>query len=338
MALSADLTGEISQDQKGKNIELSQSTPNAQSVLKDDQKPADTKRVSRRSKRIAAQRSQTVDAPQSKAAPSTASTVNVHNQAPLAPSWDDDALTSQMSKLGLGQGDRIKSTAPPPPIYPLASKSPTSLPVPIPTTAYLEQSSLPPIDLSFKATLLIILDLNGTLLYRPNRKRQPKAFSPRPDVYKFLSYILSTHRVMVWSSATYENVSAMCRQLLPTKQDHERLVTIWGRQTFNLTPEQYREKTQVYKVLEQVWDSEEVQNSCPSGEWNQTNTVLIDDSMLKGCKQPHNLLQIPEFQGTDPKGKSVLELVKDYLEEVRAKSDVSSYMRSAPFRIDEQKS
>jgi hypothetical protein len=59
------------------------------------------------------------------------------------------------------------------------------LPEPKPTEEYLEQASLPPRRLTGPKKLLIVLDLNGTLLVRSNRGSN---YTPRPHVDEFLAY------------------------------------------------------------------------------------------------------------------------------------------------------
>jgi hypothetical protein len=222
------------------------------------------------------------------------------------------------------------------PVRNRASRIPTP-PAPQPTEAYLFQANQPAQELCQPHDILIILDLNGTLLHRVDRSRSQK-FVARPHTGEFLQYLLSKFSVMIWSSATPASVTAMCRKLLSEEQ-RGLLVAEWGRDKLGLTPEQYNHKVQVYKQLEKVWDSDAIATSHPrysmGGRWDQTNTVLLDDSALKASAQPHNHISVPEFRGgREPgDGRSIFNQIREYLEVITLQQDVSSYIRKDPFKV-----
>lgn len=206
----------------------------------------------------------------------------------------------------------------------------TPPPAPTATDLYLAQARLPVIRSPVPRKLLVVLDLNGTLLVRPSRM-QPRVFNVRPGVPQLLDYLLNNHVVMVYSSARPANVEAMVDALL-SKKRAKSLAAIWGRDKLDLTPAQYNEKVQVYKKLEKVWADEHIQATCPHGQqrWNQANTVLVDDSHLKALSQPHNLIQVPEFAKkqklTKAEKKREVEVVTSImakLEELKWAQDVS---------------
>ncbi|KAG0148131.1 hypothetical protein CROQUDRAFT_132121 [Cronartium quercuum f. sp. fusiforme G11] len=78
---------------------------------------------------------------------------------------------------------------------------------------------------------LLILDLNGSLLFRPKWKSESKRESPinRPNLRQFKDYIFGTHfindleyqnfEVMIWSSAQGKNVERMLTSLEISKRD-----------------------------------------------------------------------------------------------------------------------
>lgn len=165
--------------------------------------------------------------------------------------------------------------------------------------------------------LLIILDLNGTLLHRTNKKMPPR-FVKRPALNHFLERVTARHMVMVWSSAQPATVETICRQIF-TPVQYTKLVAIWNRTHLGLPEELYRNKVQVYKQLERVWADKKIQSQYPNNKhrcgkpihhvvkykphipmenemtgvnnlrWDQSNTVLIDDSRLKAAANPHNI-------------------------------------------------
>lgn len=174
------------------------------------------------------------------------------------------------------------------------------------TKKYLNQSALSPKLTSSPQPLLIILDLNGTLIYRKTKKFPP-SFSRRAGLDEFLNVLVEKYKVMIWSSSTPPTVAAVCRKLFPESKRNE-LVAEWGRDKLGLSKSEYNSKIQVYKTLETVWNNKQIQASYPgkaqkggpkakkqASRWDQTNTVLIDDSKLKALSEPYNLIEIPEF-------------------------------------------
>ena len=293
---------------------------------------------------------------------------------------------------------------------------------PEPSELYLRQAANAPCRMPTPQPLLIISDLNGTLISR----KQRTAFKPRPGLSSFLAFVMDAaevqtqdkpaqqkskiansalkksslnpsyspnlpeasasttttaatkkdFRFMIWTSARPKTINRIVSDLL-TPDQRSGVVAIWARNTLGLSAEQYHGKTQVYKRLETVWRDTETQRTHPNysrGErWSQRNTVLIDDSIKKGCSEPFNLINIPELtegrlgrelglaqgkisnwrlqknaQGgpaeanattdsTDVLGDGppgVLRLVAEYIEEARWYADVSSFMKSQPFKVD----
>ncbi|TLS25048.1 hypothetical protein PpBr36_07414 [Pyricularia pennisetigena] len=205
--------------------------------------------------------------------------------------------------------------------------------VPNPTPEYLNLASESPVRLESPKPILIVLDLNGTLLFRPSKN--PQAFVARPHALTFLNYLLSRFWVAVWSSAQPANVDAMIDNLIVDKAQRDRLVAVWGRDRFGLSSHDYAQRVQVYKRLTRLWVDANVAASHPGiaqGErWDQTNTILVDDSVEKARSEPHNLVCVPEFVGNLHETPEVLPQVHDYLNELSFQTNVSSYMRATPF-------
>ena len=181
--------------------------------------------------------------------------------------------------------------------------------------------------------LLVVLDLNGTLIYRPNKGSN---FVARPKVNEFLHYLLNNHNVMIWSSAKPKNVERMCDKLFTTEQK-DQVVAIWSRDRLRLPEGAYNQKVQVYKQLTWIWKDKKIQSANPNPVdfWSQENTVLIDDSVEKAASEPHNIIRIQEFEGRrDQMESDVLGQVVKYLETLRSEIDVSAYMRWEPFEFD----
>ncbi|KAL1869003.1 hypothetical protein Plec18167_008005 [Paecilomyces lecythidis] len=260
---------------------------------------------------------------------------------PNAPAGADTSRSSLAKSNGRGAA-------------PQQPKGPRPLAVPVPTKEYMEQASRLPRRLASAQPLLIILDLNGTLIYRRHR-RLPPSFAKRPGLDAFLTSIFAKHKVMIWTSSQPVTLRAVCAQLFPNWM-RSALVAEWGRDKFGLTQSQYKEKIQVYKVLDKVWGDKSIQAKYPKGvplilkgdgdepdtpihktRWDQTNTVLVDDSKLKAAGQPYNILEIPEFT-SDPlvDETHTLDVVLRKLEILAQYEDVSQMFRHWETRRQEE--
>jgi hypothetical protein len=211
------------------------------------------------------------------------------------------------------------------------------LPAPQPTPEYLAQAAEEPFVIDPPERVLVILDLNGTLIFRPSRK-QPTRLVARPYLKPFLRYLFDNFSVIVWSSARMENVKVIVERVLDNDL-RSMLLACLARDSFSLSPEHYTQNVQVYKDLNIIWDKEEIQQQIPGFEYGkrfaQHNTILVDDTILKASAQPHNLLQIPEFAGTKADMESdVLREVAGYLEVLKMQWDVSKFMRKEPFEAN----
>jgi len=92
--------------------------------------------------------------------------------------------------------------------------------------------------------LRIILDLNGSLLFRHGNRN----IDLRDEVKAFIHYMLQEHWVMTRSSATLSSVDKMLAKLLKPG-DMKRFVGIWTRAHLELTLKQDSLGVQVYKQL-----------------------------------------------------------------------------------------
>jgi hypothetical protein len=214
--------------------------------------------------------------------------------------------------------------------------------IPFPSPEYLD-ISLQPTHLS-SATAnreqLIILDLNGTLLARKCGRAKSGSINPtpRPGLRAFLNYIFKHFSVMVWSSARPDNVSLMLKALF-TPAEKQMLLAEWGRDTLGLTKFEFNQKVQVYKRLDRVWEGQYRVAFPMEGKWDQTNTMLLDDSPTKAVGQPYNHVEVSEFLGTmrEVREDRVLINLVGYLEEIRLQGNVSAFIRTAPYKASENR-
>jgi hypothetical protein len=201
--------------------------------------------------------------------------------------------------------------------------------VPQPKTGYLERANRIPEQLNDPQDLLLVLDLNGTLICR--RSGKSHKYKPRYGLNEFVNHICSSFHVMVWSSAQPDNVTAMCRKIFKGKH-RDALLAIWSRDHLGLTSEQYKSKVQVYKDLDKVWNHFHVLGTGEPVKWGPHNTVLVDDSSTKATAQPYNLVKVPEFIPRQEAKKDVLEQVAKYLDQLRWYADITTTIKREPFQ------
>jgi hypothetical protein len=183
---------------------------------------------------------------------------------------------------------------------------------------------------------LVILDLNGTCIARPNLF-EPKVFKARPGIHKLFDYLFEHHVVMIFTSMQHKNAAAIVEKLFTSSQ-REKLAGFWARDKLGLSAEQLHAKTQTYKNLIPIWLDRAIQSTHPVDEgrwgWDQSNTVLIDDSHLKAVSHPQNLLLVPEFSKKDAaeeklrptvekSEEAILQSLILKLEELKFQTDVS---------------
>lgn len=211
-------------------------------------------------------------------------------------------------------------------------------PAPRPSASYIKLADETPVKLSEARPLLVVLDLNGTLLHR-RRARHDANFTLRSRAQWFLDYLFCNHKVMVWSSATPRSVESICNRIFNEEQ-RKKLLGVWTRVDFNLSKERYREKVQVYKQLSKIWTDPKIRDAHPIQDecWTQENTILVDDSREKAASEPYNHIEVDEFVDLAwQKDQSTLEQVKEYLEELKWQKNVSAYIRQEPFVYERPK-
>ncbi|KAG8836497.1 hypothetical protein FRC18_011267 [Serendipita sp. 400] len=200
---------------------------------------------------------------------------------------------------------------------------------------------------------LVILDLNGTLVFRS--KSNGSAFR-RPYLQSFVNYLFHPSvatanssavpgppispgplQIMVWSSAQPQNVGKMVQKAFGTKAGS--LIAVWDRTHCGLTEAQYHRKSPTTKDLAKPWKS-------LAGPHSSKTTVLIDDSVDKAVFQPNNHICVIEYTkqcqlrdlrfmegGTEepPYDEMILALV-GVLEEMRLQIDVAEWLRQGGLR------
>ncbi|KAF9152075.1 hypothetical protein BG015_005824 [Linnemannia schmuckeri] len=224
-----------------------------------------------------------------------------------------------------------------------------STPIRAITPTYTPIALQDPVTVTKPRTLLVVLDLNGTLFYRA--KNNKRNVTPRPHLQAFLDFIFEHCKVMVWSSAQPHSVDAMLSCGFGDRVP--KLDRVWTRKDFRLSEHDYNKKVLTIKDLEFIWDAIKTEKASTAAKgaaavtdidgkkdleeqpevFDQTNTVLIDDSFDKVQLQPYNGVQLLDFDEDLARVGTDCELLKvrRYLEKLIYQKNVSAYMRVHPF-------
>lgn len=213
------------------------------------------------------------------------------------------------------------------------------------TPGYMELASQPPMKLDTSKKLLVILDLNGTLFYSSDKNYKTRTYIKRPYFVPLLLFLYANCRVMIWSSATRQRVNSMLTGGGFTGV--EKIDRVWNREHLQLCSKDLYRKVLTLKDLEFVWSAIEAERTEAKPEqlleggkyefrYDQTNTVLIDDSSHKTQLQPHNCMIVPDFDSTRVQCGDDQELLKviHYLSDLLYQDNVSAYMRTSPFNTN----
>ncbi|GAA5862131.1 hypothetical protein JCM1840_001653 [Sporobolomyces johnsonii] len=159
---------------------------------------------------------------------------------------------------------------------------------------------------------LIIFDLDGTLYTRPpqNLEHDPNGEpSGRPYLRSFLNWLLrpsSPWTVAIWTGSQ-KATAVRCLWELdlgivgphlvgPNKDQaeilHPKIVALWAREDFGLTPEDYHAYVAVVKDLDKMWTYLDKANM---GHFGPFNTVMVDDTPSKLRANPDSLIAAPTY-------------------------------------------
>ncbi|KAF9132741.1 hypothetical protein BGW39_011445 [Mortierella sp. 14UC] len=207
---------------------------------------------------------------------------------------------------------------------------------------YMSVAYQQPVKLTTPKKPLVILDLNGTLFYSNDDFYKTRTYIKRPYFVELLHFLYANCRVMIWSSATRQRVQNMISGGGFVGLD--KMDRVWNREHLQLCYKDFHRKVLTLKDLEFVWKEIEGERSkakpghlLPGGRYelryDQTNTILIDDSPHKSQLQPHNSMIVPDFDKDRVQSGKDDELLKvvHYIKELLYQDNVSAYMRTRPF-------
>jgi hypothetical protein len=185
---------------------------------------------------------------------------------------------------------------------------------------------------------LLILDLTGVFFYYAStrtrwnydltncynevgRKKDEIIFAD-PDMFAFFDQLLAVPAltIMIWSSKSDDNIRAMLNVLRPPQN-----IKLIGRDMCKKNPAIGRYA--VSKRLDDIWNSAGFNED---GTWNQSNTVIVDDTITKiDCNPAHNTvhctpINVNEYRGSDYLCKTLFMKIMARFDEASAYSQDSS--------------
>ncbi|KAJ8563180.1 hypothetical protein K7X08_031632 [Anisodus acutangulus] len=194
---------------------------------------------------------------------------------------------------------------------------------------------------------LLVLDVNGLLAdivplrYVPysleaNIIVSGKAVFKRPFHDDFLQFCFERFHVGVWSSRIKRNMELVLDFLLGDAK--HKLLFCWDQSHCTDTGfpvvGRRRSKPIILKKLKKLWDKYEPDLPWERGEYDESNTLLLDDSPHKALCNPPNTAIFPNsYHYMDEKDDSLGSGgdLRVYLEGLSVAENVQKYVESNPF-------
>ncbi|KAI3980405.1 hypothetical protein MKX01_003944 [Papaver californicum] len=177
---------------------------------------------------------------------------------------------------------------------------------------------------------LLVLDLNGLLV-----DVGKKSCTKRPYCDDFLKFCFERFHVGVWSSRTKKNVNKVVDFLMGDLK--ENLIFCWDQSHctetgFKVIGHWY--KPLILKELKKLWNKHEQNLPWEKGTFNESNTLLLDDSPYKAlCNPLHTGIFPSSYTREDLNDDSLGPGgdIRVYLEGLVEAGNVQKYVERHPF-------
>ncbi|XP_044476213.1 uncharacterized protein LOC123203834 [Mangifera indica] len=192
---------------------------------------------------------------------------------------------------------------------------------------------------------LLVLDVNGILAaisqlpvregWKPHYIVSRKAVFKRPHCHSFLQFCFERFNVGIWTSRIKKNVERAVQFLLGDFKHH--LLFCWDASHCSetgLTAIGDQDKPLVLKELKKLWVKAECGLPWREGEYNETNTLLVDDSPYKALRNPAYTAIFPysyQYWDTEDKSLGPGGDLREYLEQLSHAENVQEFVRQNPF-------
>lgn len=192
---------------------------------------------------------------------------------------------------------------------------------------------------------LLVLDVNGILVdivtgynprYKPDTRISAKAVFKRPFCDEFLHFCFERFDVGIWSSRTQKNLKKVVDFLM--RDTKNRLLFCWDQSHCTATGYktlENKEKPLVLKELRYLWwDNKGERLPWDKGFYNETNTLLLDDSPYKALRNPPYTAIFPYPYSYKNVGDNLLGphgALRVYLERLAEAENVQKFIQENPF-------
>ncbi|XP_074277738.1 uncharacterized protein LOC141601360 [Silene latifolia] len=191
---------------------------------------------------------------------------------------------------------------------------------------------------------LLVLDVNGLLAdivsqcprrFKPDFTLAKKIVFKRPFCDDFLRFCFEKFDVGIWSSRTKKNLTRAVDLLMNNMKD--KLLFCWdGSRCTNTGFKTLEDKHKplVLKELKNLWESKA--NHLPSQRrfYDESNTILLDDSPYKALRNPpYTAIHPKAYSFADVKDKSLGPNgdIRLYLERLAEAENVQEFIQANPF-------
>ncbi|XP_022016884.1 uncharacterized protein LOC110916461 isoform X3 [Helianthus annuus] len=192
---------------------------------------------------------------------------------------------------------------------------------------------------------LLVLDVNGLLVdivadppdeaHKPDTRIAQKAVFKRPFCDEFLEFCFQRFSVGVWTSRTRKNINRVLDFLMRDTQ--RQLLFCWDQSHCTDTGFNTIEnsgKPLLLKELKKLWEKQDPNLPWDRGAYDESNTLLLDDSPYKALRNPPYTAIFPytysylDTQDNDlgPNGD-----LRNYLERLAASDNVQTFVEQNPF-------
>ncbi|CAA7051835.1 unnamed protein product [Microthlaspi erraticum] len=190
---------------------------------------------------------------------------------------------------------------------------------------------------------LLVLDLNGLLAAivspvadcKADINIGRRAIFKRPFCEDFLNFCFDKFEVGIWSSRKKNNVDRITEFLLGDMK--KKLLFCWDMaycSTTTVGSLENRHKFVVFKDLNQLWQKHDPTLPWQKGDYNETNTVLLDDSPYKALLNPPYTAIFPQSYNHLDKTDASLGSGGDlrlHLEKLEEAENVQDFIKKNPF-------
>ncbi|KAI7748674.1 hypothetical protein M8C21_020260, partial [Ambrosia artemisiifolia] len=196
---------------------------------------------------------------------------------------------------------------------------------------------------SFRKKLLV-LDVNGLLVdivadpdeyHKPDTVIASKAVFKRPFCDDFLEFCFQRFNVGVWTSRTRKNINRVLDFLMRDTQ--HQLLFCWDQSHCTETGFNTIENTGkplLLKELKKLWEKQDPNLPWDRGAYDESNTLLLDDSPYKALRNPPHTAIFPytySYRNAHDNDLGPNGDLRNYLERLAASDNVQKFIEQNPF-------